>query len=118
MDNNLVEVLMPIAVMGSIAFGITIVTKAFTDYFLKKRIIEKGIEKDLVNELLKKQAEGVNQFAPLKWGLIILFGGIGLITIDSLNFEVNSPLPYGVFATSVSFGFLIYYFILNSKLKN
>lgn len=115
MDNNLLEVLMPIAVMGSLAFGITLISKTFTDYFLKKRIIEKGIESNLVSELLKNQTENDGKLASLKWGLIILFGGIGLIVLSTFTIDPQSPLPYGIFATSVSLGFLSYYLIASKK---
>ena len=115
--NHLAEILVPIGVLGTLAYGITLVTKTFTDYFLKRKMIDKGLESNLVSELLKKQVEGVNQMSNLKWGLIILFGGIGLIAIDSIKVDLESPLPYGIFAASISFGFLIYYFIASRKLK-
>lgn len=105
------NVLMPIAILGSLATGLILFTKTLTDYLLRKKMVEKGLVGDDAGELLKKQ-QTENKYSSLKWGLIILFGGIGLIILEAINYEKESPLPYGVFATCISLGFLTYFFLV------
>ena len=77
-------------------------------YLLKKRIIDLGqIEKETLDVLLKPI--GLSS-EPLKWGLLLLFGGIGLVVIEFLPYEANhSSLPYGIEAVCLAIGFLTYY---------
>ena len=57
----------------------------------------------------------------LKWGLIILFTGVGLIIIEILGVTRigfnPSPLPFGIVLVSVALGFLTYFGIMQSMFK-
>jgi hypothetical protein len=114
MDENLREVLMPIAILGSFGAAVYFFTKAITDYILKKRMIDKGFVNEDTQAIFKSYAN-TNKYASLKWGLIVLFGGLGLMIIDFVPASHESPLPYGIFTVCVSLGFLIYYFIVRKE---
>ncbi|MBK8289719.1 MAG: hypothetical protein IPK96_01015 [Flammeovirgaceae bacterium] len=87
-----------------------------TDYILKKKMIEKGFVNDDTQAIFKQHsADG--KYSSLKWGLIIFFAGLSLVIMEFIPTERDSPLPYGLFALSVSLGFLIYYFLLKKELK-
>ena len=106
---NITEVLLPYVVIGTLATGVVMFTRTLTDYYLRKKMVDKGLMGDDAAELLKKQSS--SEHGSLKWGLIILFSGIGLILLSAIPYGPDSPLPYGLFAVSVSVGFLIYFFI-------
>ena len=55
----------------------------------------------------------LRQFAGL-W--IVFFGGLSLILMEYIDFDRRSTLPYGLFAVSVSLGFLLYYFLVKKEL--
>lgn len=105
------DVLMPIAIIGSFGASIYFFTKVMTDYILKKKMIEKGFVNDDTQAIFKQHTSS-DTFSSLKWGLIIFFAGISLIIMEYIPAGPESPLPYGLFAVSVSLGFLIYYFLL------
>lgn len=107
MDHNLTELLLPIGVLTTIAAGIGYFIKTLTDYRLKKRLIEKELVNQEVQALFKKEES--SRLASLKWGLVVFFGGIGLIIINYVDFYRDSPLPFGIFAVSLSLGFLVYF---------
>jgi hypothetical protein len=46
MDRNLMEVLMPIAIIGSLGTSAYLFTRVMTDYILKKKMIDKGFVND------------------------------------------------------------------------
>lgn len=52
-----------------------------------------------------------NRQSALKWGMVVLFGGLGLILLSFVPYDYNSPLPFGIEAVMISSGFLVYYFI-------
>lgn len=78
------------------------------NYLLKKRIIDsRQIDKQTLELLLKPIGSSSE---PLKWGLLLLFGGLGLIILEFVPYEFhNSSLPYGIEAVCLASGFLVYY---------
>jgi hypothetical protein len=111
MDHNLREVLMPLTILGSFGAALIFFTRAITDYILKKKMIDKGYVNEETQSIFKQHAND-NKYSSLKWGLIIFFGGFSLILMEFIDFDNRSPFPYGLFAVSVSFGFLLYYFLV------
>ena len=77
-------------------------------------MIEKGFVNDDTQAIFKDQA-GDYKYSSLKWGLIILFAGLSLIIMEYVQTQPDSPLPYGLFAVSVSLGFLIYFFVVKKE---
>lgn len=116
MDHNLMEVLMPIAILGSFGTAVFFFAKVMTDYILKKKMIEKGFVNDDTQAIFKQHTTE-NKYSSLKWGLITLFAGLSLILMEYIPRGPESPLPYGLFAVSVSLGFLIYYFLMKNDSK-
>jgi hypothetical protein len=114
---NAFEVLMPISIIGSMGSSVYFFTKVITEYSLRKKMIEKGYVNEESQSIFRKQEAIENRHAPLKWGLLFLTGGISLIIMEYLDVQPNSPMPYGLFAASVSLGFLIYYGIVRKDLK-
>lgn len=114
--HNPIEVLGVFVVLGTISYGIISIIKAFTDYKLKKRLIEKATANEGIGTALAESMKSLsgnvekNQFPALKWGLISLFTGIGLMVIEFINVDYrDSSLPYGILLTSVALGFLSYF---------
>jgi hypothetical protein len=111
MDNNLREVLMPLAILGSFGGALVFFTRTLTEYILKKRMIDKGYVNEDTQSIFKQHAND-NKYSALKWGLITFFGGLSLIVMEVIDYDSRSPLPYGIFAVFVSLGFLVYYYIV------
>ncbi len=110
------NVLMPVAILGSVGTSLYMIIKVITDYILRKKMIDKGFVND-DSQSIFKQYSSENKYSALKWGIIILSGGIALIIIDALTVDPETPLPYGIFAVCLSVGFLTYYAIVKKELK-
>jgi hypothetical protein len=116
---DLKDILMPITIIGSFGTSIYFFTKVMTDYILKKKMIDKGFVNDDTQAIFKTQSEsGENKYSSLKWGLITFFAGLSLIIMEYIPATPESPLPYGLFAVSVSLGFLIYYFVVKREIES
>lgn len=107
---NIYELLMPIAVLGSLGAGVVLFARTMTNYYLRKKMVEKGYVNP-ENDILLKNLNSTNKMEPLKWGLLILSGGIGLVLIEIFGLRENSTLPFGIFAICLSLGFLAYFII-------
>lgn len=114
-------------------FAIFQILKSFTDFLLRRKIIKAGhfekaeiLEQRVANVSIDNQE--ANKYPSLKWGLVALFAGIGFIIIDQLtpspaneqvynDYMWNSMLPFGIELVAISFGFLIYFMIVNFSKK-
>ena len=99
---ELIPIIAIISVFGSVILFVSIIT----NYSLKRKLIDKNMVNDEATSLFKKDSNKQNS---LKWGLIILFAGLGLIIIDSMNLDGEDAMAYGIEAVSISIGFLLYY---------
>ena len=117
MDHSTTEVFQPVAILGSIGLSIYFFTKVMTDYILKKKMIDKGFVNEDTQAIFKNYQHDDNKYASLKWGLISLFAGLSLIIMEYVPVSNESPMPYGLFAVAVSFGFLVYYFLVKRDIK-
>lgn len=102
-------------VIAVIFTGIVSIIRTILSYNLKRKLIESGQVDEKVVNILGDQEEG--RYAALKWGLVILFGGLGLIILEFIPYHVNSPFPYGWVATFTAVGFLIYYFLVRKEIS-
>lgn len=101
-------------IIGVLFFGIVNIIKTFTDYRLRRRLVELGHVDEKVSSILSNKAD--NYYNALKWGMIIFFGGLGLIILEFIPYEADSPFPYGFEAVFIATGFLLYFMIVRKEL--
>jgi hypothetical protein len=96
-------------IIGGLFFLVVgfMVDSLFT-YLLKKRLIDSGQIDKTSLDLLLKPIRSTSE--PLKWGLLLLFGGLGLVIVEFVPYPANtSSLPYGIVSVCLAIGFLTYY---------
>jgi hypothetical protein len=106
------------SILISIAFFATtfMLVVAIFNFILKNKLIKTG---QTDPEVLKMLSISFDQkTAVLKWGTILLLGGIGLVTIHYLPEarDLESPLPYGIEMIFLAVGFLLYYLIIKKDI--
>ena len=107
--DELIPIIAIISVFGSVILFVSIIT----NYSLKRKLIDKDMVNDEAASLFKSESGKQNS---LKWGLIILFAGIGLIIIDAMNLDGDDAMAWGVEGVSIAVGFLLYYFAAKKEL--
>jgi len=108
---ELVPIIAIISVFGSTILFVT----TLTNYSLKRKLIDKNMVNEDTAKIFKKET---GKQSALKWGLIVLFGGIGLIIIDALRLDGDEAMPYGIEAVCIAIGFLSYYAIARKEMEN
>jgi len=117
------EALAVLSVIGIIAFGIITLVKTITEYKLKRRLIDKAEVNEGFSSALEESIKSIStkveraSYPTLKWGLVFLCVGAGLITLNYLEFNMQSTLPFGIISACAALGFLIYYFLMKKELK-
>jgi len=113
------------ALVTAIVFtGIYQLIKVFTDFLLKRKIVKAGhLDKAGILDVPKDKEE--NSYPTLKWGLVTLFAGLGILVIALIDKGENidwvhgshSYLPIGIELIAISLGFLTYFFISKKSKK-
>ena len=115
------DILITVAVFA----GIYYILSLLADFLLKRKLIKaQQYERVGILDNPKPVNEESNKYPSLKWGLVALMSGIGLIVIEVLR-QINpnlidyrdAVLPLGILLVFISLGFLIYFFIMNGKKK-
>ena len=114
-----------IFITAIVFYGIYQILSLISVHLLKRKLIKaEQYERVSILENPKPTNEEVNSYPSLKWGLVALMTGIGFIIIEVLgllNKEFiegrDTVMPFGILMVSISLGFLIYFFIMNSKKK-
>jgi len=103
----------------SISLGLfaatVILVVVILNFILKMRLINSGQNNP---ESLKILSSTFNyKESALKWGIILLFGGIGLVVIYFIPEAalLESPLPYGIEMIFLAIGFLVYYLLVRNE---
>ena len=105
---------MPFIVVIVFFVLIAIFILSLYNYRLKKRILDAGPLDELGLKYLRELSGFGNE--ALKWGLILLFGGIGFVVLEYIPYTaLESPLPYGVEMIFIALGFLLYYLMMKKK---
>jgi hypothetical protein len=107
-----IEFIGPAIIIGTVLFGIVSIIKALSQHFLRKKIVDKNqLEESTIRALRLEES----RHTALKWGMVVFFGGIGLIILEFIPYEYNSPLPFGIEAVMISAGFLLYYYLVKKE---
>ncbi|MFP4093914.1 MAG: hypothetical protein ACLFUB_05490 [Cyclobacteriaceae bacterium] len=106
------EFIGPAIIIGTILFGIAGIIRVILNHSLRKKILDRN---NLDETTLRALRLEENRYAALKWGMVVLFGGIGLILLEFIPYDANSSLPYGLEAVMISAGFLVYYFMVKNE---
>ncbi len=107
--------LIPIIAIISVFGSVILFVNTITNYSLKRKLIDKDMVNPETVNLFKKHD---GRHSALKWGLIVLFGGIGLIIIDSMGLDNDDAMPYGIEAVSIAIGFLTYYGLMKKEIND
>lgn len=106
-------------ILGICFWGFVSIIKAFSEYRILNKLAEKNEAGINISDLnLPNLSDPIHN---LKWGIIILLGGLGLVLLYVLDLSSDSPLPYGIESIFIASGFILYFFIeknLNLKSKN
>ena len=111
-----------LAVLG-LTLAVVVVIISILNHRIKMKMIKEGHVDENSIKILSQQSNGF-KLDTLKWGIILLFGGIGLIILEYIPYRYDfhgsngSPLPFGIEIVCLAVGFLVYYFIARNMDKN
>jgi len=115
----------PLITILGLTLAVVIVIISILNHRIKMRMIKDGHVDENSIKILSQENTGL-KLDTLKWGIILLFGGLGLIILEFIphNYDLDrhydyhgSPLPFGIEVVCLALGFLVYYFIARNMSK-
>ena len=84
------------------------ITKVLADNWTKRKLIEARVSADVVRALFRKESDP-EMFAALKWGIVLVSLGVGLMVSQYLPGRFDEPLAWGVVLVFGGVGLLAYF---------
>jgi hypothetical protein len=104
----------PFLVLIAILAIIGVVLVNWFNYQLKKRLLDSRPADENTLQLIRDLWRPGNE--ALKWGLLLLSGGLGLILLNFIHMDIeNSALGFGIEAVFLAAGFLTYYLLIKKR---
>jgi hypothetical protein len=104
-----------LVLVGFFAFVLG-VTKVLSDNWTKRTLIGSRVSDDVVRSLFRKESDP-EMFAALKWGIVLVSLGLGLIVSQQLHASFQEPLAWGVVLVFGGVGLLVYYAVARALLR-
>lgn len=106
----------PVLISAAFFWLIAAVTKIISDNATKRRLLEARVSEDVVRALFRKGYDP-EMFSALKWGLVLLALGVGLMITGVLSVRLSDPLALGVMLMCAGGGLLAYYLVATVVLR-
>jgi len=101
----------------SVVFGsIVLVVKFLTEYFTRRRLIDKGLVDEKVKYLFA-DAGMTHLLSNIKWGIILIAIGLALFWKELSPYRVEDETIWGLMFLLGGIGFLAYYFIAKNQIE-
>lgn len=107
MDVELVPITLFIAFFGSIAY----IAKVIGDTRIRRKVLEARVSEGVADAILNRGWQEPSTRSALKWGLVIVALGLGILLVDLFAISFESPLAYAVLLLATGVALLGYYFI-------
>jgi len=102
------EVLVPLGFFALVAY----IAKLIRDTRIRRKALESPLSEEKIEELLGKGGwTEPSTRSALKWGLVVLALGAGLLFVDLLTISFESPVAYAVLLLATGIALLGYYLI-------
>ena len=92
------------------------ITKVLSDNWTKRRLIEARLPEDVVRALFRKETDP-ELFGALKWGIVLWSVGLALVVTHYLRARFDQPLTWGVVLLFGGGGLMAYYITARAVLR-
>ena len=107
MDIELVPITLFIAFFGSIAY----IAKVIGDTRIRRKALESHVSDEVAEAVVNREWTEPSVRSALKWGLVIVALGVGILLVDLFSIGFESPVAYAILLLATGTALLGYYLI-------
>lgn len=104
---DIVVFFVPLGFFAMIAY----IAKVIGDTRIRRKVLEARVSADVADAILNQSWKEPSTLSALKWGLVIVALGAGLLLVDVFGIDFESPLAYAVLFLGTGAALLGYYLI-------
>jgi hypothetical protein len=101
------DILVPLGFFAMIAY----IAKLIGDTRIRRKALDSHAEADVAEAILDRRWKEPSTRSALKWGLVIVALGFGVLLVDLVAIGFESPLAYAILLLSTGMALLGYYFV-------
>jgi hypothetical protein len=101
------DFLVPLGFFAMIAY----IAKLIGDTRIRRKALDSHADADVAEAILNRQWKEPSTRSALKWGLIVVSLGFGVLLVDLFTIGFESPLAYAILLLSTGMALLGYYFV-------
>jgi len=101
------DVLVPLGFFALVAY----IAKLIRDTRIRRKALESAFSEEAAEAFVQRTSFEPSTRSALKWGLIVLALGAGLLFVDLLAISFESPLAYAVLLLATGVALLGYYLV-------
>jgi hypothetical protein len=105
------DILVPITIFVTFFGSIAYIAKVIGDTRIRRKVLEARVSADVAEAILSGGWKEPSTRSALKWGLVIVSLGVGLLLVDVFGIDFESPLAYAVLLLATGTALLGYYVI-------
>jgi hypothetical protein len=109
--------MIPIAVTYIVFWGVVAIMRIQKETRLKSRMIELGHLEPEKQWITQKSMNMADTYSNLKYGIVLVSVGTGLMIVNDLDLDHNAPIIFGLLAIVAGLGFLLYFGIMKYLYK-
>lgn len=110
--NSLAGILIPIGTTYLFFWGTINILKVIRESRIKARMVELGHLEPEKQWITQKSATLADTYSNLKYGIVLVSVGTGLMIVNDLDLDHNAPIIFGLLAIVAGLGFLLYFAIM------
>jgi peptidoglycan/LPS O-acetylase OafA/YrhL len=100
----------PVLLLAILAWALVTTVRTFTEHRTRRRLMEARLDDREIRAFLARP-ERADLFASLKWGLLLVGVGMGLVTAQFLPYGGEDPITYGLMFLYGGLALLLYHVI-------
>jgi len=101
------EILVPLGFFALVAY----IAKLIRDTRIRRKALDASLSEEAAEALVRGGSFEPSPKSALKWGLVVLAIGAGLLFVDLLAISFESPVAYAVLLMGAGIALLSYYLI-------
>lgn len=104
---NVVVFFVPLGFFAMIAY----IAKVVGDTRIRRKVLEARVSADVADAILSSDWQEPSVRSALKWGLVIVALGVGILLVDLFPIGFESPMAYAILLLATGTALLGYYLI-------
>jgi hypothetical protein len=101
------DFLVPLGFFAMVAY----IAKLIGDTRVRRKALDSHAEADVAEAILNRRWSEPSTRSALKWGLVVVALGVGVLLVDLFTIGFESPLAYAILLLATGMALLGYYFV-------